>query len=87
MCQCLCAMEGDHRYKDLIFDFAVAEEDSRLRNSENENSGQNESDEGALDSTEGGINSTVTPTVEDLVTEDALQKTTAMWILKAREQH
>ena len=36
---------------------------------------------------EGSINSTVTPTVEDLVTEDALQKTAAMWILKAREQH
>ena len=57
--------------------------------------GQNESGiEGALDSTEGGINSmegsinsTVTPTVEDLVTEDAMQKTAAMWILKAREEH
>ena len=56
--------------------------------------GQNESGiEGALDSTEGEVStawreaSTVTPRVEDLVTEDAMQKTTAMWILKAREEH
>ena len=55
---------------------------------------QNESgNEGALDSTEGGINSmeestnsTVTPTVEDLVT-DAMQKPAAIWVLKAREEH
>jgi len=34
---------------------------------------------------EGSINSTVTPTVEDLATEDTLQKTAAIWILKALE--
>ena len=57
----------------------TTEEDSR-HTSENENSGQNESgNEGALDDTgregiEGSINRTVTPTVEDLITEDTLEK-------------
>ena len=81
----ICGLQGCKRsftdfltYRNHVYaHHDTTEDDSRLRNSENENSGQNESgNEGALDSTEGGINSmeesinsTVTPTVEDLVTD------------------
>ena len=95
----ICGLQGCKRsftnfltYRNHVYaHHDTTDEDSR-HTSENENSGQNESgNEGALDNTqegiEGSINRTVTPTVEDLVTEDTLQKTAAMWILKAREEH